>query len=40
MPDLAVVVIGHPLGGIEPTEVRLKAQGAVAAVVELLGDRA
>jgi len=39
MPDLAVVVIAHPLGGIEPDEVRKKAEGAVASVVELLGDR-
>ena len=39
MPDLAVVVIDHPLGGIEPDEVHKKAEGAVAAVVELLGER-
>jgi hypothetical protein len=39
MPDLAVVVVDHPLGGIEPDEVRRKARGALAAVVELLSDR-
>jgi hypothetical protein len=39
MPDLAVAVIAHPLGGIEPDEVRSKAEGAVATVIGLLGDR-
>ena len=39
MPDLAVAVISHPLGGIEPDEVRKKAEGAVATVLELLGAR-
>jgi hypothetical protein len=39
MPDLAVAVIDHPLGGIEPDEVRKKAEGAVAAVLGLLGER-
>jgi len=39
MPDLAVVVIEHPLGGIEADVVRDKARGAIDAVVALLGDR-
>lgn len=40
MPDLAVVVIEHPLGGIEPEHVRDKARGALGDVVGLLGSRA
>jgi hypothetical protein len=39
MPNLAVAVIEHPLGGIEPGEVRDKARSAAAAVLELLGAR-
>jgi hypothetical protein len=39
MPSLAVAVIDHPLGGIDPDEVLKKAQGAIPAVLELLGSR-
>ena len=33
-PDLAVVIVPHPLGGIEPDEVRARAAVAAAAIVE------
>ena len=39
MPELAVVTIEHPLGGIEPDEVRAKAALAVGKVIELLNSR-
>lgn len=35
-PDLAVVLVEHPLGGIEPDEVREKAQVAAKAIVDRL----
>jgi hypothetical protein len=35
-PDLTVVVVEHPLGGIEPEEVMEKAKVAADAVVALL----
>ncbi|MFN0091530.1 MAG: hypothetical protein ACKVWR_14880 [Acidimicrobiales bacterium] len=38
-PDLAVVVIDHPLGGIPHDEVLVKAKAAAAAVVERLGPK-
>ena len=36
-PDLAVVTVEHPLGGIEADEVRIKAAVAAQAIIELLG---
>ncbi len=40
MPDLAYIVIPHPLGGIKPEEVRLKASAAVDELERaLLGRR-
>ena len=39
MPNLAVAVIEHPLGGIDPDEVVAKARGVLADVLELLGSR-
>jgi hypothetical protein len=36
-PDLNVVVVEHPLGGIDPAEVREKAAVAAALVAERLG---
>lgn len=38
-PDLAVVLVEHPLGGIEPDEVRAKAIIAANAIIERLGAR-
>ena len=38
-PDLAVVIVEHPLGGIEPEEVRAKAAVAAAAIVERFGAK-
>lgn len=35
-PDLEVIVVSHPLGGIEPEEVRAKAAVAAQAVVARL----
>ncbi|MGF1598951.1 MAG: hypothetical protein ACFCVK_18850 [Acidimicrobiales bacterium] len=35
-PDLAVVLVDHPLGGIEPNEVRTKAEVAAQLIVERL----
>ncbi len=35
-PDLAVVLVEHPLGGIEPDEVRRKAEVAAKAIVDRL----
>lgn len=35
-PDLAVVLVEHPLGGIETDEVREKAEVAVKLIVEHL----
>ena len=35
-PDLAIVLVEHPLGGIEPEEVREKAQIAATLIVERL----
>ena len=39
MPKLAVAVIEHPLGGIDPDDVVAKARGVLGAVLELLGSR-
>jgi hypothetical protein len=39
MPELAVAVIEHPLGGIEPEDVRAKARAVLPALLELLGTR-
>jgi hypothetical protein len=38
-PDLTVIVVEHPLGGIEPDEVRAKAAVAAAAIVERFGPK-
>lgn len=38
-PDLTVVVVEHPLGGIPPDEVKAKAMVAARAVVDRLGPR-
>ncbi len=35
-PDLAIVLVEHPLGGIETDEVREKAQVAATLIVERL----
>ncbi len=36
-PDLHIITIQHPLGGIEPDEVLLKVPGAVADVSSSMG---
>ena len=38
-PDLAVVLVEHPLGGIETDEVRDKARVAAKAVVDRLQEK-
>ena len=38
-PDLAVVLVEHPLGGIEAEEVREKAQIAATLIIERLEAR-
>ncbi|MDH4074945.1 MAG: hypothetical protein OEY41_15910 [Acidimicrobiia bacterium] len=38
-PDLAVVLVEHPLGGIETDEVREKAKVAAKAVVDRLQEK-
>ncbi len=38
-PDLAVVLVEHPLGGIDPDEVREKARLATDLIVERLGAK-
>ena len=38
-PDLAVVVVPHPLGGIEPDEVLAKVEAAARAVVDVVAAR-
>ncbi|MDH4144045.1 MAG: hypothetical protein OEY23_02635 [Acidimicrobiia bacterium] len=38
-PDLNVVVIEHPLGGIDPAEVKAKAVEAASLVAERLGPK-
>jgi hypothetical protein len=35
-PDLAVVLVEHPLGGIDPDEVREKAEVAMKLIVDQL----
>jgi hypothetical protein len=39
VPDLPLVMIRHPLGGLEHDDVRARAQEAVPAVVDLLRGR-
>ena len=39
VPDLPLVMIRHPLGGLELDDVRARAQEAVPAVVTLLRGR-
>ena len=36
-PDLRILVIQHPLGGIPPEEVMQKVPGAVAIVSQIAG---
>ena len=36
-PDLRIISIEHPLGGIEPEEVLRKVPDAAAAVSDLMG---
>lgn len=36
-PDLRIIVIEHPLGGIEPDEVLAKVPDAAASVSRLMG---
>ncbi|GMU80047.1 MAG: hypothetical protein AMXMBFR46_28350 [Acidimicrobiia bacterium] len=38
-PDLAVVIVEHPLGGIDPEEVKQKARVAARAIVERFGAK-
>ena len=38
-PGLAVVVVPHPLGGIDPQQVQAKVAAAADAVVELVQAR-
>jgi hypothetical protein len=40
VPDLPMIVIPHPLGGISLEEVRARAEVAIPKVVELLKERA
>ena len=40
VPDLPLVVIPHPLGGIELAGVRARADAALPQVLELIGGRA
>jgi hypothetical protein len=39
VPDLPLVMIRHPLGGLELDDVRARAQEAVPAIVDLLRGR-
>jgi hypothetical protein len=39
VPDLPLVMIRHPLGGLELGDVRSRAQEAVPVVVDLLRER-
>ena len=36
MPDLAMVVVLHPIGGIDPKEVVQKADDALEEIIEVL----
>ena len=36
LPDLRVVSVAHPIGGVDPDEVRRRADGAVDEVLGLL----
>lgn len=38
-PDLAVVVVAHPLGGVDPDEVLAKVAAAARAVVDVVAAR-
>ena len=38
-PDLPVVIVEHPLGGIEEDEVRAKAAVAARAIIQRLAPR-
>lgn len=38
-PDLAVVLVEHPLGGIDPDEVREKALVAAKLIVDKLQEK-
>ena len=40
VPDLPLVVIPHPLGGIELTAVMARAEAALPQVLELIGGHA
>jgi hypothetical protein len=35
-PHLAIVTVSHPIGGIDLTEVRKKAEGAIKDILEIL----
>ncbi len=37
MPDLALAVVAHPIGGLEPAEARARAEAAFDAVMRGLG---
>ena len=36
LPDLRVVSVAHPIGGVEPDEIRRRADGVVDEVLRLL----
>jgi hypothetical protein len=36
MPDLPLVIVPHPIGGLRPEEVKAKANGIIDAVIARL----
>jgi hypothetical protein len=36
MPDLPLVIVPHPIGGISPDEVKAKADGVIEAIIAKL----
>jgi hypothetical protein len=39
MPDLPMVIVPHPIGGLSPEEVKAKADGIVDAVIARLSGQ-
>jgi len=36
MPDLPLVVVSHPIGGISPEEVKIKADNIIEKIIDRL----
>ena len=39
MPDLPLVIVPHPVGGLSPEEVKAKADGIIDAVIARLSGQ-